>query len=92
MSVFDLLLEISRRALLLSVVLSAPVVIVSLVIGVLVSVFQAATQIQEPTLTFAPKLFSVLLVLAVMGPWIGSQLVTFSEMIFESLPLIAQSN
>ena len=72
MTTTELLLRVSREGLFLVVLLSAPVVLASLIVGLVVSILQATTQIQEQTLTFAPKLIAVLVTLAVFGPWIGS--------------------
>ena len=86
MTTGELLMRVAREALFLTVLLSAPVVIASLVVGLLVSLFQATTQIQEQTLTFAPKLVAVLVTLAVFSPWIGAQLVKFSAALLELVP------
>jgi flagellar biosynthetic protein FliQ len=60
----------------------------SLLIGFLISLFQATTQIQEQTLTFAPKVIVVFGVLAMAGPWIGHQLVRFTFHIFDRFPAL----
>lgn len=88
MTTADYLIRVAREGLLLAILLSAPVVLASLVVGLLVSILQATTQIQEQTLTFAPKLVAVLLALAVSGPWIGAQLVRFTAALFEAVPRI----
>jgi flagellar biosynthetic protein FliQ len=82
----ELLIRVGREALFLVVLLSAPVVIASLVVGLVVSVLQATTQIQDQTLTFAPKLIAVLLALAVFAPWIGAQLGHFSASLMALIP------
>jgi flagellar biosynthetic protein FliQ len=84
----DLLLRLLREGLLLALVLSAPVVLAALLVGVIVSVFQAATQIQEQTLSFAPKVVAVMIALAVTGPWIGGQLVRFGTALFDVIPFV----
>jgi len=81
-----MLIRVGREALLLAVMLSAPVVLASLVVGLVVSILQAATQVQEPTLTFAPKLVVVMLTLALFAPWIGSQLVAFTSALMQLIP------
>ena len=86
MTTAELLLRVSREALFLVVLLSAPVVLVSLIVGLVVSVLQATTQIQEQTLTFAPKLIAVLVTLAVFGPWIGVQLANFTGALMALIP------
>lgn len=74
------LLELGRQALWLTLVVSAPVILVALGVGFLVSVLQAATQIQEFTLSFVPKILAVLLTLALAAPWMGEQLVRFARL------------
>jgi flagellar biosynthetic protein FliQ len=88
MSSADYLLRVAREGLLLAVILSAPVVLASLVVGLVVSVLQATTQIQEQTLSFAPKLVAVLLALGIAGPWMGAQLVRFTSALFQAVPYI----
>jgi flagellar biosynthetic protein FliQ len=80
--------SILQQSLYLVILVSAPPVLMALVVGVLVAVFQATTQLQEQTLSFAPKLVSVLGVLALAGPWIGSQLVRFTYHVFDQFPAI----
>jgi flagellar biosynthetic protein FliQ len=80
--------SILQQSLYLVILVSAPPVLMALLVGVLVAVFQATTQLQEQTLSFAPKLVSVLGVLALAGPWIGSQLVRFTYHVFDQFPAI----
>ena len=77
---------ITQEALYLVLVASAPPIVLSLVVGFIISVFQAATQIQEQTLSFAPKLIIVFGVLALAGGWMGSQLVRFTFHVFDRFP------
>jgi flagellar biosynthetic protein FliQ len=79
---------ILQQALYLVVLVSAPAVVIALVVGLLVAVFQATTQIQEQTLSFAPKLVSVFGILALTGPWIGMQLVRFTYHVFDQFPAL----
>jgi flagellar biosynthesis protein FliQ len=78
--------SITREALYLVLIASGLPVIISLIVGLLVAIFQAATQLQEQTLTFAPKLIVVFGVLAIAGPWIGHQLLTFTFHLFDRFP------
>jgi len=78
----ELVLRAVREGLLLVLVLSGPPLLASLVVGFLVGVFQGATQIQDATLAFVPKLVVVLLTLVAMGPVLGAQLVRFTQAIF----------
>lgn len=82
----ETLLHLGREALLLMVLASLPPVIASLVVGFLMSVFQATTQIQETTLTVVPKLCAAVLALVLAGPWIGAQLAKFTTQLFMALP------
>lgn len=72
----------AQEALLLSVLLSLPVLVVALVVGLLVSVFQAATQIQDATLAHLPRLLLVALCLSATGPWMARHLAGFAARIF----------
>jgi flagellar biosynthesis protein FliQ len=65
--------------------LSAPVLLVTLVVGLLISLFQAVTQIQEATLTFVPKILVSMLVLVVASPWMLSVFVDYTQRLFRSL-------
>ncbi len=80
------LLAVGREALLLMVVASAPPILSSLLVGLLMSVFQASTQIQESTLSVVPKLAAAVLSLVVAGPWVGSQLTRFATQLLLALP------
>lgn len=82
------LTAVIQQALILVLVVSGPPIILSLVIGFLVSVFQAATQIQEQTLSFAPKLVVIFGVLGLAGPWMGSMLLRFTFNIFDRFPAL----
>ena len=77
---------IARDALWLVMLLVAPVLLAGLVTAFAISLFQAATQILEPTLSFVPKLIVVLLVLALLGSWMGGQLVEFARSMLTDFP------
>lgn len=77
--------EIGRQALWTLMVVSAPMLIVGLVVGLGISIFQAATQINEMTMTFVPKIVAVLVVALVTLPWVLSRMISFTEAIFEQL-------
>jgi flagellar biosynthetic protein FliQ len=80
------LLELTRRSLMVAVELAMPILVVTLVIGVAISIFQAATQIQETTLTFVPKMVAVIATIVVAGPWMLSTIVHFMSSLFEGAP------
>ncbi len=74
--------QLAYQALLLILILSGPPILISTLLGLFVAIFQAATQIQEQTLSFMVKLFAVMIVLLLMGGWLGSQIMQFSTTIF----------
>ena len=77
---------LARDALWLVVLLAAPVLLAGLLTAFAISLFQAATQILEPTLSFVPKLIVMLVVLAVLGGWMGGQLVEFARTLLTDFP------
>ncbi|HMS54987.1 MAG TPA: flagellar biosynthesis protein FliQ [Fimbriimonadaceae bacterium] len=83
-------LDISRSGMQVALMVSLPVLAVALFVGVLVSVFQAITQVQEATLTFVPKLIGVGLVMAMMGGWMLTTLVSFVHLCFEHAARLGQ--
>jgi flagellar biosynthetic protein FliQ len=83
-----LVLQACREGLLLVLLLSAPPLLASMAVGFVVGVAQAATQIQDQTLAFVPKLVVVLVVLAAMGPLLGAQLVRFTESLLLAIPQV----
>ena len=78
----DLVVNIIQQAALMILLLSAPMLLIGLVVGLIVSIFQATTQIQEATLAFVPKIVAVLLSMVIFGPWIISTLVNFTRNLF----------
>jgi flagellar biosynthetic protein FliQ len=83
-------LEIGRNALMMIVMLSAPMMVAALVVGLLISVFQALTQINEQTMTFVPKILAVFGALVVTGPWLLSSLVNYASGLFTMLPAMVR--
>lgn len=79
-------MTIAQRALEMTLMLAAPMLLVGLVIGVLVGIFQAATQINEMTLSFIPKLLGVATTLVIAGPWMLRQFVSYTRVLIESIP------
>jgi flagellar biosynthetic protein FliQ len=71
-------MDLARRSILVALQLSLPILVLSLVVGVIVSLFQAVTQIQEQTLTFVPKILVLVLALVVLGPWMLHTIVGFT--------------
>lgn len=78
--------QLTYQALILILILSGPPIIISMILGLLVAIFQAATQIQEQTLSFTVKLFAVIITLMILGPWLGAQIIQFTNSIFLNFP------
>jgi type III secretion HrpO family protein len=77
--------QLSYQALLLILLLSGPPIIVSMILGLFVAIFQAATQIQEQTLSFTVKLFAVVLTIIVLGGWLGGQVLQYTNTILNAI-------
>ncbi|WP_374240653.1 flagellar biosynthesis protein FliQ [Zoogloea sp.] len=79
-------IDLGRQALEITLLVSAPLFIAALVTGLIVSIFQAATQINEQTLSFVPKLIATFITLVLAGPWMITILTDFIRRLFESIP------
>ena len=77
--------QLSYQALLLILILSGPPILISMVLGLMVAIFQAATQIQEQTLSFTVKLFAVIFTIIIMGGWLGAQIMQFTLTVFSGI-------
>lgn len=77
--------QLSYQALMLILILSGPPILVSMVLGLFVAIFQAATQIQEQTLSFTVKLFATILTIILMGGWLGAEVMQFTNTIFNGI-------
>lgn len=84
-------LDIATQGLLLAAKLAAPVLVTSLLVGLSISIFQSMTQIQEITLTFVPKAIAVAIALLVAGNWMISELVHFTQGMFDLIPRLLNS-
>ena len=82
----DTVMSLGSRALEITLMLAAPLLLVALVTGLIVGAFQAATQINEQTLSFIPKLIAMAVTLVVAGPWMLKVLVSSTRELFESIP------
>jgi flagellar biosynthetic protein FliQ len=82
----ETVMTIGRHALEVTVMLAMPLLLVVLAVGLLVGIFQAATQINEMTLSFIPKLIGMALTLLIAGPWMLSQLMSYTRQLIESIP------
>jgi len=79
-------ISIAKDAVTNVLMVSGPILLVSLVIGLIISIFQATTQIQEQTLTFVPKIISVFVSLIIFGPWMLHMLVGLAQRMFDAIP------
>ncbi|CAG1005199.1 Flagellar biosynthetic protein FliQ [Methylophilaceae bacterium] len=82
-------MDIGRQAIYITMLIAAPMLLTALIIGLVVSIFQAATQINEATLSFIPKLFGILAALVIAGPWMLTVMVDYMRQVFTSVPMLA---
>lgn len=76
--------DLIRNSLILALLIASPMMIIGLVVGLAVSIFQALTQIQEQTLTFIPKISAMVIAAAILMPWIGTRLLDYATAMFSS--------
>ena len=86
----DVVINVSMQAMQLAFKIAMPLLLVGLAIGLVVSVFQAVTQIQEQTLTFIPKIVGMGLVLVIAGPWMLDQVVTYTQQLYTDIPTLIE--
>ncbi|MRV71434.1 flagellar biosynthesis protein FliQ [Duganella sp. FT92W] len=79
-------LTMGRQAMEVTLMVAAPLLLVALVIGLVISIFQAATQINEATLSFIPKLVGIFVALVVAGPWMLSVMLDYMRQVFTGIP------
>ena len=84
----ELTLRVAREGLVLVLLVSGGPILASMLVGFVVGIFQATTQIQEQTLSYVPKLIAVFLSLLVLGPWMLMQTVRFARVLFESIATV----
>lgn len=84
------IMTIVKKALVTGIMVAGPILIISLVVGLIISIFQATTQIQEQTLTFVPKLIAIIFVLVLAGPWMLNKLVVLTNELFQSIATIVK--
>jgi flagellar biosynthetic protein FliQ len=82
----EMVMTIAERALLITLMLAAPLLLAGLVTGLVVAAFQAATQINEMTLSFIPKLAAISATLVILGPWMIKVFVSYTRELFTSIP------
>ena len=79
-------MEIGRQAIEVTLIIAAPILLTALSVGLVISIFQAATQINESTLQFVPKLVAMFVVLILLGPWMLQYLIDYIQRLFGSIP------
>ncbi|HEY3730267.1 MAG TPA: flagellar biosynthesis protein FliQ [Steroidobacteraceae bacterium] len=84
----ETVMTIAQHAIEMTAMLAAPMLLVALTIGLLVGIFQAATQINEMTLSFIPKLIGMAAALLIAGPWMLKELVNYTRVLIESIPAL----
>lgn len=84
----DMVIKIAEQAIYVVILLSSPMLLTALAVGLLVSIFQAMTQIQEQTLSFIPKILAVFISLVVFGPWMLTILLDYTKDLIQQLPQI----
>ncbi len=86
--VMDFIMRITTEGLVVLLLVCGPPIALSMIIGLTISLFQAVTQIQEATLTFVPKMIVIFGTLAALAPWLGANLVRFTQLCFEGFPKV----
>jgi flagellar biosynthetic protein FliQ len=84
----DTVISVGRQAMWVTMLLAAPILLASLAVGLIIAMFQAATQINEMTLSFVPKLMVVAMVMVVAGPWMLKQITGFMLQLAENIPYL----
>jgi flagellar biosynthesis protein FliQ len=82
----DTVVNLATQAMTLALEVAGPILILGLIIGLLVSIFQAVTSIQEQSLSFIPKIIGVAVLIVVLGPWMLGQLVSYAQNLYTSIP------
>ncbi|ETT85870.1 flagellar biosynthesis protein FliQ [Viridibacillus sp. FSL R5-0477] len=81
----EMVISVAERAIMVVLLTSGPLLLIALITGLAVSIFQATTQIQEQTLAFVPKIIAVLVGIVFFGPWMLTQVTSYATDIFENL-------
>ncbi len=87
----DTVVNLAAQAMSLAFKVAGPLLLVALAVGLLVSIFQAVTQIQEQSLTLIPKIIGIAVVVVVLGPWMLGQLVAYTTNLYSSIPTLVGS-
>jgi flagellar biosynthetic protein FliQ len=87
----DTVVNLASQAMTLALKIAGPLLLVGLVVGLVVSIFQAVTQIQEQSLTLIPKIVGIAVVIVLLGPWMLGQLVSYTTTLYTSIPTMVGS-
>ncbi len=87
----DIILQLGQNALKTMAMVSAPLLLSTLIVGLIVSIFQALTQINEATLTFVPKMIVMAIILVLLGPWMLDLMKTYTVELFDSFATVVRS-
>jgi flagellar biosynthesis protein FliQ len=87
----EFIIYLGSRSLMVVAQVAGPVVFAAMIIGVVIAIFQAATQINEMTLTFIPKIVAVAVILLLLGSWMGTKLISFATELFNAIPSLVGS-
>jgi flagellar biosynthesis protein FliQ len=82
----DTVINLATQAMMLALKIAGPMLLMGLIVGLLVSIFQAVTSIQEQSLSFIPKIVAVAVLIVVLGPWMLDQLVGYAQNLYMSIP------
>jgi flagellar biosynthetic protein FliQ len=82
----DTVINLATQAMMLALKIAGPMLLAGLIVGLLVSIFQAVTSIQEQSLSFIPKIVAVAVLIVVLGPWMLNQLVSYAQNLYLSIP------
>ena len=82
----DTVINLATQAMVLALKIAGPMLLAGLIIGLLVSIFQAVTSIQEQSLSFIPKIVAVAVLIVVLGPWMLNQLISYAQNLYLSIP------
>jgi len=85
----EFVLELANRAIMTTLIISAPLLLAGLIVGLVISILQAVTQIHEMTLTFIPKILAIIFTLLLMLPWMIGKMVAFTTNLFTTIPSIS---
>jgi len=83
-------INIGQQAIYTALMIAAPMLLIGLVVGILISIFQAATQINEQTLVFIPKILAIVIALVLFGPWMLSTMVEFTTQLFANINVMVK--